>query len=267
MMNRLASSVACVLLSAILRGGPAFVGWPTAAAQQSDSAGPAGTTKSDQAESVGATPIQGNQAGQPALDPLAQRIRFLHERLGVTPAQEPLWANLVQVMRENANAVTPLLKLRFQTAKNGTAIDSLVTYEKLTEAQLDGLRKFIAAFQALYNGLSDSQKKVADVLFLLPRLPEPLVAPYAYYPPPATSPVYPTYPYYPLYSYYPYYNSLLLSSPLTVAPFFFFHHHAGLVPPRTPRAGLPPAFLGVPPVHAGIPLGRVGVMHPQLRIR
>ncbi len=140
--------------------------------------------------------MQEYRARQPAFDLLAARIKYLHERLHITPAQEPLWANLAQVMRENAKSVAPLLKERFQTAKSGNAINSLSTYEKLGEAQLDGLKKFTAAFQALYVSLTDYQKKIADSVFRLPQFPEQLVtpSPYAYYPSYSTPPAYPLFP-------------------------------------------------------------------------
>ena len=69
--------------------------------------------------------IVGYVGSRPALDPLAERMKYLHDRLRITPAQEPLWANLAQVMRDNATAMAQLLKERFQTLKSGNAIDSI----------------------------------------------------------------------------------------------------------------------------------------------
>lgn len=188
------------------------------------------------------TPAPENRATQPPFDPIAARINFLHERLRITPAQEPLWAKVAQVMRENANTVAPLIKERLQSAQHGNAIDNLTSYEKLGEAQLDGLKKFVAAFQALYNSLSAEQKKIADSVFRLgplnmiggiPELAENLIAPapyyyYPYYPSYMTLPrPYPVYPYYPAYPYYPYYRPWFWGPPigLGVSPFFFYGRH------------------------------------------
>jgi hypothetical protein len=186
------------------------------------------------------TPAPENRANQPPFDPIAARTNYLHERLRITPAQEPLWAKVAQVMRENAKAVAPLIKERFQSAQHGNAIDSLNSYEKLGEAQLDGLKKFVAAFEALYNSLSAEQKKIADSIFRLgplsmigsiPQLAENLIAPAPYRPyyPSYTTlpPPYPVYPYYPAYHYYPYYRPWFWGPPigLGVSPFFFYGHH------------------------------------------
>jgi hypothetical protein len=194
------------------------------------------------------TPAPEHPAIQPSFDPIAARIKYLHERLRITLAQEPLWAKVAQVMRENAKVVAPLIKERVQSAQHGSAIDSLNAYEKLGEAQLEGLKKFIEAFQALYSGLSADQKKIADSVFRLsplgmvggiPQLAEALIAPepyhyYPYYPSYiALPPLYPgyiyfpPYRYYPPYAYYPYYRPWFWRPPLMlgVSPFFFHRHH------------------------------------------
>jgi hypothetical protein len=131
-----------------------------------------------------ATPAPGEGSGQPGFDLVAQRIAYLHDRLRITPAQEPLWANLAQVMQDNARALAPLLKQRFQAVSGGSAVDRLNADAKLDAAQLDGLKQFTAAFQELYASLSDEQKKIADVVFRRAQRPEEAMAPlpYTYYP-------------------------------------------------------------------------------------
>jgi hypothetical protein len=132
---------------------------------------------------------------------------------------------------------------------------------------MDGLKKFLAAFQALYDDLSDRQKKIADVLFRtsplsmvgsIPELPE-----HVFEPPPSTIPAYnalpplPEEPGYPSYEYglhypaYPYYAPWAPGPPVGLGPSFFlfvprhFHHHRASVPFR------PPARMGIP--HAWAP--------------
>src|ERR1700739_4380484 len=43
-------------------------------------------------------------ATQPPLDPVAARVKYLHDRLRITPAQEPQWRSVAQAMQENAKA-------------------------------------------------------------------------------------------------------------------------------------------------------------------
>jgi hypothetical protein len=45
----------------------------------------------------------------PSLTPTEERIKYLHDRFRITPTQEPLWAGVARVMRDNANAVAPLI--------------------------------------------------------------------------------------------------------------------------------------------------------------
>jgi hypothetical protein len=46
-----------------------------------------------------------------------------------------------------------------------TAIADLKSYSEITDAHAEGLRKFIAAFQPLYDSMPDAQKKEADMVF------------------------------------------------------------------------------------------------------
>ena len=57
-----------------------------------------------------------NRANRPLADPIVERIKYLHDRLRITAAQEPLWAKVAEVMRENATTLAPLIKDRVQSA-------------------------------------------------------------------------------------------------------------------------------------------------------
>lgn len=89
------------------------------------------------------------------------RIRELHSKLKITPAQEEQWSTLADVMRANA---VDMEKLVNQTA-SGTAVVQLHRYETMAQAHLDGLKKFIPSFGALYDTLSAEQRTTADSLF------------------------------------------------------------------------------------------------------
>jgi LTXXQ motif family protein len=215
---------------------------------------------------------QQDHGKQPAFDPIEERLRYLHGRLRITPAQEPLWANVARAMRENAKSVAPLIRARLQPTKNRTAIDTLDIYEKLGEAQLQGLKDFLAAFHALYDSMSDEQKKIADVMFRTSPLsmvgsipefpPEELVelppsssyALGAYLPPPV-APVYPPYEYYPPLPprypyYYPYYSPWIpgpavgFGSSFFLFPRHYYHHHVFVPSHRSFRAGFPRTWAG-----------------------
>ena len=98
-------------------------------------------------------------------DRVEARITELHTKLSITPAQEELWNNVTQVMRDNAKTMEMLIKARAEHANAMTAVDDLKSYGEIAEAHADGLKKFLPVFEPLYVSMSDAQKKNADALF------------------------------------------------------------------------------------------------------
>ncbi len=101
----------------------------------------------------------------PRADRVEARIKALHDELKITPEQEEQWKQVAQIMRGNAETMAGLIKERAEKAKTTSAVDDLKSYAEITEAHADGLKKFIPAFETLYNSMSDAQKKSADALF------------------------------------------------------------------------------------------------------
>jgi hypothetical protein len=98
-------------------------------------------------------------------DDVEARIKALHSDLHITAAQEPLWQNVAQVMRDNAKAMVDLRNAETQNAKSMSAVDALKSYATVIDAHADGMHKFIPIFQPLYDSMSDAQKKTADAVF------------------------------------------------------------------------------------------------------
>jgi hypothetical protein len=136
-------------------------GYTSGPAQEQSAGPPAGGQTSPAPPQAGTS---GSRDTPPLFDPTA-RIKYLHDRLRITLKQEPLWDTVAQTIRDNARDIVPLLRERFRATTSGGALDVLHSYEALGEAQLDGLKKFIAVFGALYASLSEGQKKIADAIF------------------------------------------------------------------------------------------------------
>jgi len=98
-------------------------------------------------------------------DPVEAHIKELHNKLHITAAQQTQWDSLVQVMRDNAKAMTDLEKQRGQDASAMTAVDAIKSYQAVIAAHEAGMAKFVPAFQALYNSMSSAQKETADSMF------------------------------------------------------------------------------------------------------
>jgi hypothetical protein len=98
-------------------------------------------------------------------DRTAQRITDMHVKLKITPAQEELWAKVAQTMSENAKLMDSLTQARVEHAREMTAVDDLKSYGEITDAHAAGIKTLMPVFASLYESMSDSQKKEADVLF------------------------------------------------------------------------------------------------------
>jgi hypothetical protein len=104
-------------------------------------------------------------AQSPSASGVELRIHDMHAKLAITTEQEDQWKQVAQVMRDNELALEALVNDRKANANTMTAIDDLKSYAAITDAHLEGIRKFTTAFAALYDGMSEAQKKDADTLF------------------------------------------------------------------------------------------------------
>jgi hypothetical protein len=93
------------------------------------------------------------------------QIKQLQGALTITQAQEPLWNNLTQVMRENAKDMDAIIKDRPENTKTMNSVEHLKLHSQITEAHLTQLKKLIPPFEAFYASLSDEQKKTTDTIF------------------------------------------------------------------------------------------------------
>lgn len=101
----------------------------------------------------------------PRLDRAEVRITELHAKLKITKAQEDLWHNVIDVMRENAQTLDDLNKAQFEQIKSLTAVDNFTSYAAIVSAHAEGLKKFVSIFEPLYASMSDVQKQNADMVF------------------------------------------------------------------------------------------------------
>jgi hypothetical protein len=94
-----------------------------------------------------------------------QRIADLHAKLQITPAEETPWAQFAQVMRDNSVSLDQAYQHRVQAISTMTAADNVKSYAAITAEHAQEMQKLVPAFQALYDIMSDSQKRVADQAF------------------------------------------------------------------------------------------------------
>jgi periplasmic protein CpxP/Spy len=129
-----------------------------AAAQTSTPASPA-------ASPPAATTAKPAKAKASPAERVETRIKNLHASLMITPDQEADWNNVAQAMRDDAKEIEQLARARRAKRSTMTAVDDLRSYEAIADAHADGLKKLVPAFDALYDKMSDAQKKNADAVF------------------------------------------------------------------------------------------------------
>jgi hypothetical protein len=100
-----------------------------------------------------------------AVDADEARITDLHAKLKITPAQEDLWSSVTKVMRANAKTMEPLRQARYDKAPTMTAVEDFTSYAEIADAHADGIKAFVPVFTALYDSMSDAQKKNTDTIF------------------------------------------------------------------------------------------------------
>ena len=93
-----------------------------------------------------------------------QRIKYLHDQLKITSAQEPQWKTFADTMRDNGDTMGRLYRERM--AKHDvSALDDMKQYAELSQANADGAKKLADAFAPLYEGFPADQKALADTTF------------------------------------------------------------------------------------------------------
>jgi hypothetical protein len=92
---------------------------------------------------------------------IERQIGELKKRLNITPQQQPQFDAFAQAMRQNAQSMEPLLQEQ-QQSPNRSAVEDLKSAVKFAEAEADSLKRLLSPLQALYDSLSDPQKKTAD---------------------------------------------------------------------------------------------------------
>jgi hypothetical protein len=144
----------------------ALLALPVAALAQPAPGTPAGAANnsgptSGQAQAEMATKTA---AGQPDAR-LETHIKHLHDKLGITGAEEPAWQAVAQAMRQNAAMIRQEYQTRSEKVGNMTAIDNMRSYASMAEQRAQEAQKMLAAFQPLYEQMSAEQKAKADQVF------------------------------------------------------------------------------------------------------
>ncbi len=94
-----------------------------------------------------------------------QRIADLHAKLHITSTEDQQWQQFAGVMRDNAAKMEHIAAERAEKFSSLNAIENMQSYADAAEQHAENMKRLTAAFQTLYNAMSDAQKKTADEVF------------------------------------------------------------------------------------------------------
>ncbi len=109
----------------------------------------------------------GQRPPAPAMMPgplTAERLDAVKTELGITAAQEPQWNAFVDAMRAHRKA---MLEMRAQMMQQGPAAnwpDRIAQHERMLTAHLEAMKAIEAPARALWDVLSDDQRRKANAL-------------------------------------------------------------------------------------------------------
>jgi primosomal protein N' len=92
-----------------------------------------------------------------------RQVADLKKQLKITPQQEPQFNAFAEVMRSNEQDLDKLMQ-QGSANQQPNAVEELKQAQQMTETQAAGLKRLVPALQALYDTLSEQQKKTADMV-------------------------------------------------------------------------------------------------------
>jgi hypothetical protein len=128
-------------------------------------AGPVYAQTTAPAAAPAATPAPKESSASSVAARVDQRITRMHAQLKITPQQEDAWKAFAQVMRTNVTMTDDAYQKRTESLATMTAPENMANFAQIEQARAQGVQNLATAFQTLYNGFSDDQKKIADAMF------------------------------------------------------------------------------------------------------
>ena len=114
------------------------------------------------------TPQPGSSSGQELPARVEQRLVKMHDALGITAPQEPLWTQYAQVTRTNAEGMSRLFTQRRAAVGSMSAVDNIQGMAAIAAQHAQNMQRLAAMFGQLYAAMPASQKKVADEVLRTP---------------------------------------------------------------------------------------------------
>lgn len=92
------------------------------------------------------------------------RLAYQKAELQITDAQSGVWSQYADAMRAMGSKMQDMHRTMMPAMRTGHAVERLDAHIKHMESMIEGLKSMKPATEALYNALSDEQKKTADLV-------------------------------------------------------------------------------------------------------
>ncbi len=93
---------------------------------------------------------------------MQHRLHEAHDRLGITPAQQPQWDALVGALRDNAQAMRASPAVQAMRSGHLDGVQQLRAAADVARQRADAVQRLVPVTEALYAVLSLEQRQIAD---------------------------------------------------------------------------------------------------------
>lgn len=93
---------------------------------------------------------------------MQHRVAEAHDRLGITPAQQPQWDALVGTLRDNAAAMRADPAVQQLRDDHLDGLQKLRAAAEIASQRADAMQRTVPVVEALYAVLSPEQRQLAD---------------------------------------------------------------------------------------------------------
>jgi periplasmic protein CpxP/Spy len=93
-----------------------------------------------------------------------RRLAQLHERLAITPNEEPAWSSFARTSMENARRIDDMFRERAERVSTMDAAQNLRSWANIQTAESQDFQQLVPTFDTLYQALTPQQRQMADNL-------------------------------------------------------------------------------------------------------
>jgi hypothetical protein len=92
------------------------------------------------------------------------QLAYIKAEIGVTDAEQPAWDGYANAVKARTSTMRDIHQAMWKAMQTGSAIERLEARTQAMQSMVDSMKAIKPALETLYNGLSEDQKRKADLL-------------------------------------------------------------------------------------------------------